>query len=111
MGGFLPYHPLRFPAAPKDICHHVKALQVSLTSVLASQLPPLAFAFLINYIYESCNYLITSPLWLPLTSRIHHGPIISFKLPMNLSPTVSTVNAIVTLLSVSNVLRGQHSSN
>ncbi len=55
-------------------------------SVLASQLPLLAFAFVINYIYESCNYLITSPLWLPLTSRIHHGPVISFKLPMNLSP-------------------------
>ncbi|KAG7474489.1 hypothetical protein JOB18_010089 [Solea senegalensis] len=60
------------------------------------------WTFLINYIYESCNYLITLPLWLPLTSRIHHGPIISFKLPMNLTVLVSTLNVIVTLPSFTN---------
>ncbi|TNN74785.1 hypothetical protein EYF80_014885 [Liparis tanakae] len=37
--------------------------------------PPLAFASVINYIYESCNYLITSPLRLPLDGRSHRGAL------------------------------------
>lgn len=67
----------------------------------ASQPLTVVFALLINYIYESGNYLITSPLQLPQDSSRPYNFIQITQEPL---PIVSTVNVIVTRLSRSNVV-------